>query len=97
MATFQIHSKVYTSLLKSTFCINVVFVWTNILKVYKLVVKFTNVEKVHSYVAKLTNVYKTWDLTAQWTENVSKYKIEQLSVYLTWQHFKYTIRFIGSS
>ena len=29
----------------------------------------------------------TFDLTAQWTENVSKYKIEQLSVYLTWQHF----------
>ena len=73
------------------------FFWTNILKVYKLVVKFKNVEKVHSYVAKLTNVYKTWDLTAHWTENVSKYKIEQLSVYLTWQHFKYTIRFIGSS
>ena len=61
MATFQMHYKVYRSLLKSTFCINVVFFWTNILKVYKLVVKFTNVEKVHSYVAKLTNVCKTWD------------------------------------
>ena len=58
------------------------FVWTNVLKVYKLVVKLTNVEKVYSYVVKLTNVCKTCDLTAQWTENVSKYKIEQLSVYI---------------
>ena len=36
-------------------------------------------------------------LTAQWTENVSNYKIEQFSLYLTWQYFKYTIRFIGRS
>ena len=36
-------------------------------------------------------------LTTQLIENVSKYKIEQLSVYLTWQHFEYTIWFIGRS
>ena len=36
-------------------------------------------------------------LTTQLTENVSKCKIEQLSVYLTLQRFKYTIRFIGRS
>ena len=69
------------------------FVWTNVLKVYKLVVKLTNVEKVYSYVVKLTNVCKTCDLTAQWTENVSKYKIEQLSVSLTCENFKYNIKF----
>ena len=62
-------------------------------KVYKLVVKLTNVEKVYSYVVKLTNVCKTCDLTAQWTENVSKYKIEQLSVYLTCENLKYNIKF----
>ena len=49
--------------LKVYICINMVFVWTNILKAYKVVYK-------------LTNVRKTWDLTAQWTEFVSKYKIE---------------------
>ena len=27
----------------------------------------------------------TWDLTERWTENVSKYKIEQKSVYITWK------------
>ena len=27
----------------------------------------------------------TWDLTKSWTENVSKYKIEQKSVYITWK------------
>ena len=72
------------------------FVWTNVLKVHKLVVKLTNVEKVYSYVVKLTNVYKTCDLTAQWTENVSKYKIEQLSVSLTCENFKYNIKFMNA-
>ena len=60
------------------------FVWTNILKAYKLVVK-------------LTNVRKTWDLTAQWTKFVSKYKIEQLSVSLTCENFKYNIKFMCRS
>ena len=50
--------------LKVYICINMVFVWTNILKAYKVGVK-------------LTNVRKTWDLTAQWIKFVSKYKIEQ--------------------
>ena len=27
----------------------------------------------------------TWDLTEMWTENVSKYNIELISVYLTWK------------
>ena len=71
------------------------FVWTNVLKVYKLVVKLTNVEKVHSYVVKLTNVCKTCDLTAQWTENVSKYKIEQLSVSLTLTYRSQVLRISG--
>ena len=83
--------------LKVYICINMVFVWTNILKVYKLVAKFTNVEKVYWYVVKLTNVCKTCDLTAQWTENVSKYKIEQLSVSLTCENFKYNIKFMCRS
>ena len=37
-------------------------------------------------VSELTSVYLTivtWDLTERWTENVSKYKIEQKIVYLT--------------
>ena len=32
------------------------------------------------------------DLTAQWTKFVSKYKIEQLFVYLTCENFKYNIK-----
>ena len=48
-------------------------------------------------VVKLSNVCKTWDLTAQWTENVSKYKIEQLSVSLTCENFKYYIKFMCRS
>ena len=73
------------------------FVLTNVLKVYKLVAKFTNVEKVYSYVVKLTNICKTWDLAEQWSENVSKYEIEQLSVYLTCENFKYNIKFMCRS
>ena len=50
-------------------------------KVYKYVVKFTNVEKVYILVVKLSNVCKTWDLTAQWTKFVSKYKIELICIH----------------
>ena len=28
----------------------------------------------------------TWDLTEMWSENVSKYNIELISVYLKWKH-----------
>ena len=34
----------------------------------------------------------TWDLTEMWTENVSKYKIEQKSVYITWKTWDLTER-----
>ena len=34
----------------------------------------------------------TWDLTGRWTENVSKYKIEQTSVYITWKTWDLTER-----
>ena len=34
----------------------------------------------------------TWDLTERWTENVSKYKIEQKSVYITWKTWDLTER-----
>ena len=34
----------------------------------------------------------TWDLTEIWTENVSKYNIELISVYLTWKTWDLTER-----
>ena len=34
----------------------------------------------------------TSDLTKSWTENVSKYKIEQKSVYITWKTWDLTER-----
>ena len=34
----------------------------------------------------------TWDLTEMWTENVSKYNIELISVYLTWKTWDLTER-----
>ena len=50
-----------------TLCINMLFVWTNIMKVFK-------------YVIYYKSVFKTGHLTAVWTENVSKYTIELKSV-----------------
>ena len=54
-----------------TLCINMLFVWTNIMKVFK-------------YVIYYKSVFKTGHLTAVWTENVSKSMIELKSMYLTW-------------
>ena len=34
----------------------------------------------------------TWDLTERYTDNVSKYKIEQKSVYITWKTWDLTER-----
>ena len=34
----------------------------------------------------------TSDLTERWTENVSKYNIELISVYLTWKTWDFTER-----
>ena len=32
----------------------------------------------------------TWNLTERWTENVSKYNIELISVYLKWKTWDFT-------
>ena len=46
--------------------------------------KVCSVHKYGIYKKSMYFTWFTWDLTEIWPENVSKYMIEKISVYLTW-------------